>query len=216
MTIEISTETPTNPAPSAPAVDVDSIKRAVAQELQTSLAKQYDEKLSQAVTELKTKQERAAAVLRGEDPDASAKQKSAFAKALEADPEKAMLGLLSSFETELEKKIINRQQENKENADIVNSVFAEVEAEYDIPKAAIKYFPTLLHTHFVTGGKPLKDAARAALNELIADYKVEKKVKPSEGGMPAGNGFFQKAGEKQSVADYIKMQNEKIKKTRKV
>lgn len=213
MDTEQTTQTPT-PTPSAPSIDVDAIKREVSQELQTSLARQYEEKLGKAVNELKEKQEKAAAVLRGED--LTAKQKSAFAQALEADPEKAMLGLLSSFETELEKKIVTRQQENKQNADIVNAVFKEVEEEYEIPKAALKYFPALLQTHFVEGQKPLKEAARAALNELIADYKIEKRTKPAANQMPSAGGVFNNKQNKMSVADYIKMQNDKIKAKRKV
>lgn len=210
------TQTPAPAAPqvSAPTIDVEAIKREVTTELSSSLSKQYDEKLDAKVAQLRANQEKAAAVLRGEDPDA--KKQSAFAQALAADPERAMLGLLSSFESELEKKIYNKQSETKQNVDAVNQVFAEVEAEYDLPKAALKYFPALMQNHFVEGKKPIKEAARAALNELIADYKIEKRPAQTSAGLPGAGGVFTKTNEKQSVADYIKMQNEKLRKTRKI
>jgi hypothetical protein len=73
-----------------------------------------------------------------------------------------------------------------------------------------------MHSHFVVGQKPIKEAARAALNELIADFKIEKRSSQPGPSLPGAGGVFSKTTEKQSVADYIKLQNEKLRKTRKV
>jgi hypothetical protein len=212
----MTTESTTPPSiPATPTIDVEAIKREVASTLQESLSKQYESKLDSAVAELRSKQEKAAAVLRGEDIS-DTKTKSAFAQALAADPEKAMLGLLSSFESAFESKLVGKQTESKNNVDAVNAVFQEVEAEYDLPKVALKHFPSLMHSHFVVGQKPIKEAARAALNELIADFKIEKRSSQPGPSLPGAGGVFAKTTEKQSVADYIKLQNEKLRKTRKV
>lgn len=185
----------------APVVDVESIKAQVQSQVAAEIKSQYDAKFQ----DLTAKQQQAAQILLGQQPDQSAK--SAFMEhAARHGMDSALLTFGTALETQLMQKLEARQAEKQAAINEFEAAKSEFE-KYDIPKKGLSMLRPLIEAG-LRQGQSMKEATTAAYSSVIEALNVKEKPKTQGASLPSGAATFG-ARSASSPADRLKAYRQK-------